>query len=265
LSTSAHAATWSDTFIGLSHGTQFAAPFITKDISKSIVNFTHASGYKYGSNFFSIDHLMSSKDDPAFKGSSDGAREFYSVYRHTLDLGAVSDISFKFGPVKGLGLTGGFDANSKTDAGYNSRKQMLVAGPTLKLDVPGFFDVSLLQLWESNAPYSTFSGTGTPRYGYTPHPMISAVWGTPVGGFWFKGVANFISSKGKNEFGGATKPETFINTALMYDLSAAIGAPKNTFQAGLGYNWWKNKFGNDASVVPGAFARTPTLRAEYHF
>ena len=34
------------------------------------------------------------------------------------------------------------DINTKDDAGYNSKKRMLVAGPTLMLDVPGFFNLS---------------------------------------------------------------------------------------------------------------------------
>jgi len=264
---SSQAADWSDTFIGVSSGSKFAEPFNAKDISKTIVNFTHVSGYKHGSNFLSIDYLMSSKDDPAYAGSKDGAREVYAIYRHTLDLGTASGTSLKFGPVKTVGLTAGFDVNTKTDAGYNSKKQMLVFGPTLKFDVPGYLDISLLQLWESNAPYSTYTGSGVSRYSYDPHPMVSSVWGTPVAGFWFKGVANFIASKGKNEFGGSTKPETFIDMALMHDLSAQMGAPKNTFQVGVGYNWWKNKFGNDANgpAGKGAFAKTPTLRTEYHF
>ena len=158
LSVSAQAADWSDTSMGLKYGTKFAEPFNSKDIAKTVASFTHVSGYKYGSNFFTIDYLMSSKDDPAFDGATSGAREFYAIYRHTLDIGTVSGSSFKFGPVKGLGFTAGFDVNTKDDAGYNSKKQMLVAGPTLKFDVPGFLDVSLLQLWESNVTLPSFSG-----------------------------------------------------------------------------------------------------------
>jgi hypothetical protein len=31
------------------------------------------------------------------------------------------------------------------------------------------------------------------------------------------------------------------------------------------YQYWKNKFGNSDHNNPGATARTPMLRAEYHF
>lgn len=264
-----HAADWSDTSLSYRYGTKFAEPFNTEDISKHIVNFSSASGYKYGKNFLSVDLLLSSVEDPSSAGSTDGAHEAYAVYRHTLDLGKVTGANMAFGPVRGVGATAGFDFNSKTDAGYNSKKRMLVAGPTLMFDVPGFLDVSLLALWESNAPYNSFSNTSTARYSYDVHPMLSAAWGIPfnVGGvaLSFEGFANYIASKGKNEFGGATAPETNVDMQIMYDLSPAIGAAKNTLKVGLEYQYWRNKFGNPARNIPGATAKTPMVRVEYHF
>lgn len=266
---SAQAADWSDTSIGYRRGTEFAEPFNSKDIKKNILNLNHVSGYKYGSNFFNADYLMSDSNDPAYAGASTGAREIYVVYRHTLDLGKISGTSFKFGPIRGLGLTAGFDYNTKNDAGYNSSKQMVVAGPTVMFDVPGFLNASLLQLWESNAPYNSFTRTGVDRYHYDPHPMLNLAWGIPITttGLSFEGFANFITAKGKNEFGNDTGAETNIDMQLMYDLSPLIGAAPKTFKVGLEYQWWKNKFGNKASgpAGSGAFAKTPMIRAEYHF
>ena len=38
------------------------------------------------------------------------------------------------------------------------------------------------------------------------------------------------------------------------------------FKLGIEYQYWKNKFGNSASIAgPGSFAKTPMIRAEYHF
>jgi nucleoside-specific outer membrane channel protein Tsx len=268
LSASAQAAEWSDTSLSYRYGSQFAEPFNDKDISKHIVNFSSVSGYKYGKNFVSVDFLLSSQDDPSSAGSHDGAHEAYAVYRHTLDIGKVTGANLAFGPVRGVGVTAGFDVNTKNDAGYNSKKRMLVAGPTLMFDVPGFLDVSLLALRESNAPYNTYTHTATPRYTYKTHAMISMAWGIPfnVGiPLSFEGYANFIDSKGKDEFGGNTAPETNIDLQIMYDMSGAVGAAKNTFKVGLEYQYWKNKFGNSSTNNPGATASTPMVRAEYHF
>ena len=87
--TSVQAADWSDTYIGYRTGSKFAEPFGANDIGKDILNLGHVSGYKYGTNFFNVDYLMSDKKDPSFAGSTTGAREVYIVYRHTLDMEKV--------------------------------------------------------------------------------------------------------------------------------------------------------------------------------
>jgi len=254
---STFAADWSDTYIGYRYGTKFAEPYESNDISKSIFNLSHVSGYKYGTNFFNADMLISDSKDPASANSTDGAHEVYVVYRHTLDLGKVIGKDLSYGIIRGAGLTAGFDYNNKDDAGYNSKKHMLVAGPTLMLDVPGFLNVSLLALWESNAPCNTFTNTCVSRYTYKTHPMLTAAWGIPLGStsLSFEGFANFIASKGKDEFGASTKPETNIDMQLMLDVGAVTGGPKNTFKVGLEYQYWKNKFGNDS----GGPAGTPII------
>jgi nucleoside-specific outer membrane channel protein Tsx len=264
----AHGADWSDTSISYRYGEKFAEPFNDKDISKSIINLSSISGYKYGTNFFSADFLISNADDPSSAGSTDGAHEAYLVYRHTLDIGKVSGANMAFGPVRGVGATIGFDVNTKNDAGYNSKKRMLVIGPTLMMDVPGFLNVSLLALRESNAPYNTFTQTSTSRYTYKTHAMVNLAWGIPFNigiPLSFEGFANFIDSKGTNEFGGSTAVETNIDMQVMYDMSEVVGAKKNTFKVGLEYQYWKNKFGNSDKRNPGATAKTPMVRAEYHF
>jgi nucleoside-specific outer membrane channel protein Tsx len=137
------------------------------------------------------------------------------------------------------------------------------------MDVPGFLNISLLVLWESNAPYNTFSKVSTPRYGYDAHAMLGAAWGIPLGGsgLSFEGFANFIAAKGKNESGGDSAAETNIDMQIMYDLSGALGVAPKSLKVGLEYQYWKNKFGNNSDGVAGkgAFARTPMIRLEYHF
>jgi hypothetical protein len=267
-SVKALAVGWSDNSLGYRYGTKFAEPYNRADIAKHIVNFSHASSYEYGSNYFCADWLLSENKDPSAAGSESGAQEIYAVYRHTVDLGKAGNVDLKTGPFRGFGVTVGFDANAKDDVKYNSRKRMLVAGPTAMLDVPGFLNVSLLQLWESNAPHVD-NGLSTPRYSYDPHPMLNLAWRMPVAHtpLAFSGYANFIAAKGRNEFGKPTKPETNVDLALMYNAGKFVGSDKNAVLAGLGYQYWKNKFGNDHTgpAGQGAYARTPMVRAEYHF
>lgn len=268
------AAEWSDTAISWRYGTTFAEPFINQDIKKNIIALTHVSGYKYGTNFLNVDMLLSDKNDPSHVDNpNEGAHEVYVVYRNTIDIGKVRGSDIKYGPIRGVGATVGFDINTKTDAGYNSKKRMLVAGPTLMMDVPGFLNISLLALWESNQPSGwnpvAAAQYSVNRYDYDVHPMLTAAWGIPLGTLplSFEGFANFIASKGDDEFGGKTAPETNIDMQVMWDLGAAMGSAKNTFRVGLEYQYWRNKFGNNHSgpAGEGAFAKTPMIRVEYHF
>ena len=267
----ANAADWSDTSLSLRYGTSFAEPYDNnadgsrRDIKKDIFAFTHVSGYKYGSNFFNVDILLSDKNDPGNGvAGNPGAQEVYAVYRHLLDIGKVTGSTFKYGPMRGLGLTAGIDLNSKND-GYASKKRMFVIGPTLMIDVPGFLNLSALLLDESNAPNGL-----TSRYHYKNHGALEADWGIPIGSMplSFNGYAMYIGTKGKNEFGGDTAPETHIDMQLMLDAGAALGGAKHSFLVGLAYEYWRNKFGNPTTTPgagPGATARTPMIRGEYHF
>ena len=69
----AQAADWSDTSLGYRHGSHFAEPYNPNAIEKNIFNFSHASGYKYGSNFFNIDLLLSDDKDPFSAKATNGA------------------------------------------------------------------------------------------------------------------------------------------------------------------------------------------------
>ncbi len=266
----AQAADWSDTSVSWRYGTRFAEPYNPEHISKHIFALTHASGYKYGSNFFNVDLLQSDKNDPASLTQSEGAQEAYIVYRHTLDIGALRGTEMRYGPVKGVGVTFGFDWNTKNDVGYNSRKRMLVAGPTLMWDVPGFLNTSILLLRESNAPSGAFPPISNVngRYTYDTHAMLSATWGIPVAErLSFEGYLNFIAAKGRDEVGNGTGAETNLDMALMYDIGSHFGQPKNRFRLGLEYQFWNNKFGNTRKTTGGQGQRasTPMVRAEYHF
>lgn len=264
------AAAWSDTALSWRIGNTFAEPFNPLDIGKNIFALTHAGGYKYGSNYFNLDLLQSDADDPGSLTQRSGAQEAYALYRGTLDIGKLRGADLSYGPVSGVGVTAGFDWNTKNDVGYNSRKRMLVLGPTLMWKTPGFLATSLLLLHESNAPSGAFPPISQVqgRYTYDLHPMLSLAWGIPVGkGFKFEGYANLIAAKGKDEVGNQTGVETNIDMQLMYDVGAAFGGSRNLFRIGLEYQYWNNKFGNTYQTTGGRGQRagTPMVRAEVHF
>ena len=274
---SAQAATWSDTSIGWRYGTQFAEPYKNDadgsrtDITKQIFNLTHASGDKYGSNFFNVDLLQSNDEPNSTQSNNKGTQEAYVVIRRYLDLGAITKTNLSVpGYIRGAGLTAGLDWNTKNDS-YSSKKRMWVVGPTIQFDVPGFLDFSILALVESNDPSSDTPrfGYSSGRYTYDTHAAAQFTWGIPIAKtpLSFEGYALWIDSKGKNESGGDTKAETHIDARVMYDLSSVIGLKGSKLRAGAGYEYWKNKFGNDTDgfAGKGATASTPMVRVDYHF
>ncbi len=100
--------------------------------------------------------------------------------------------------------------------------------------------------------------------------MLNAAWGIPIGdsAFSFEGFVNFIAAKGNDEFGNPTKAETNFDAQVMLDVGKATGGPKGRYKIGFEYQYWKNKFGNDNAnpfFLGGATAKTPMVRAEFHF
>ena len=267
------AADWSDTALSMRYGTTFAEPYNNNadgsrtDISKAILALTNVTGYKYGTTFVNIDFLVSDHKDPGggIAGHA-GAQEVYGVFRTTLDLGKVTGMPLKMGPVRGYGLTAGIDVNTKND-GYASKKRMFVIGPTVMLDVPGFLNLSALLFDESNAPAAIAT-----RYHYKNHAAFEADWGISILDLplSFNGYALFITAKGKDEFGAQTAPETHLDMDLMLDAGSLMGLSKKTALVGVEYEYWRNKFGNKTATGPflagdGATASTPMVRFEYHF
>ena len=257
------AATWSDTFIGYRYGTDFREPNNTKDVEKHILQFTHASGYSVGQNFVNLDIFQSDKADPTERGGSNGATEFYLTYRHQVHLGKAFDKSLAFGPVKEVAITAGVDLNTKNSP-VQPRKRLLVVGPTLKFDVPGFLDVSLLFGKEWN--HNNF-GTVEKEIAFDPQWIISAAWGIPFNAgpvpLKFQGFANYLSEKGDDYNGKKTKAETLMRASLMVDVGQMAWGKKNTLLMGVGYEYWRNKFGNHG--IKGVDVDAPTFQMEWHF
>ena len=266
----AQAATWSDSFLGYRYGTGFREPSNTKEVRKHVLQFGHASGYAYGQNFLNLDVLQSDKNDPS-SGADTGATEFYLTYRHQLHLGKLLDKDLSFGPVKEVALTAGFDLNTKNTA-FAPRKRLVVAGPTLKFNVPaGFFDLSLLAGKEWNHCGLAFCTDH--EHGFDAQWILSAAWGVPFQAgpvpLKFQGFINYNSEKGKDYSGVKTEAETLLRTSLMVDVGQIAAGRKNTLLLGVGYEMWLNKFGNHATAAgvtkPGINTYAPTLQMEWHF
>lgn len=261
LSVPSMAQTWSDTWLGYRHGDAFREPGNPDRVSKDILNVGHASGYGYGQNFFNLDILQSDRNDPA-QGGATGATEFYLVYRHQVHADKLTRTPWQFGPVRQVAITLGFDLNTKNTA-VAPRKRLALMGPTLKLDVPGFLDVSLLAAYETGH----CGVCQEPTVSYDPFPMLSLAWGIPfdvVGApLRFQGFANAMAGKGENHGGNETHTELLSRPALMLDVGHFLLGEDKVMWVGVGYEIWRNKFGNQGVI--GVDTATLTANAEWHF
>jgi hypothetical protein len=77
----------------------------------------------------------------------------------------------------------------------------------------------------------------------------------------FQGFANYTGPKGKDGFGAQTVPELLTESSLMIDVGSTTGKAGKVF-VGLGYQFWKNKFGNAPGV--GTQANVLQVLTELH-
>ncbi|HSV81606.1 MAG TPA: outer envelope protein [Ramlibacter sp.] len=259
ISATAHAAEWSDTYIGYARSNRFKEPGRNMALTKDVVSLAHVSGYSLGTNFFNVEMLLSDDNNRA-NNSARRAHEVYVVYGNTLSFGKLRKAPVAFGPVRDVGLHVGFDFSSKNDA-FGGAVFKLLVGPKLDFDVPGLLQVALLRKreWGNNS----ISGMDV-RYDDTWR--LAANWrfdfqlGLPA---VFKGWGTYTARMGRDGFGNQTAPETWIEPSLLWDVGAAAGKEK-VFYAGLGYQYIRNKFSNNGSI-PGTRVSAPMVKLEAHF
>lgn len=189
---------WMSNSVGFRYGQQFTNPNNPDKFAKRIYSFTHADGYRYGSNFFNLDVFLSDSRDSR-KGTDHGGSEVYAVYRHQLYASRVFDRPLGTGLVKDYAFTLGFDASRNNNLA-SAKKRALVFGPTLKFNGPGVLDLSLLYYREKN--HFGVPGARHPDHTFDTTYMLNLTWMRPfkVGNraAKFQGFVNYVGEKGED-------------------------------------------------------------------
>lgn len=255
--TGAMAADWSTNSIGYRYAPSGSEPGVSSKVPKNILTFTHVSGDKLGSNFFTIDLLKSSKADPA-AGNASGAQEWYGFYQRNFSLNAMTGNKTGYGFAKDLNLTARVDAGTKNTAFAPSPLKLRVGMSASMPVTAGFWDVGVEAYKETNN-----NGIVGKSVSFKVAPALVSAWAIPVGGVGtFGGFLSVVGPKGKDGFGADTATETLARATFMFD----VMGPKSGLTAGFGIEYWKNKFGNNnaiASVKNSATSTTPLLLVEY--
>lgn len=252
VSFTAQAADWSATEVQLQYG-DLKKPFQGGGSSSdtngtTILTFQHASGWKYGDNFFFIDHLNYGKTDFEDTEGRPGDDEFYGEWYSNFSLGKISGKDLKVGFIKDVGLIAGFNIAPEVDTLY------YLPGVSIALDIPGFafaqiYVTGYIQNGASNV------GGGT-KIEEDDSYMIDFSWAYPftIGSTkWsFEGHVEYIdgadtdvivSGVGKVDEG---ERESWIlaQPQLRLDLGNFWGTPDQLF-VGIEYQYWNKKLGDN--------------------
>ena len=251
------AADFSIDSVGYRYAPSQSEPGVTDKVSKNILTFTHVSGDKLGGNFFTIDLLKSSNKDPA-NGGAQGAQEWYGFYQRSFSLSAMTGNKGGYGFAKDLSLTGRIDAGTKNTTFAPSPFKLWLGAEAAMPVSAGFWNVGLSVMKETNN-----NGIVGRAVSFKAAPALTSAWAIPVGGVGtLGGFASIVGPKGKDGFGAETKTETLLQAKFMFD----VMGPKSGLSAGLGVEYWNNKFGCDNSksfVKNSCTATTPLLLVEY--
>jgi hypothetical protein len=257
LSLGAQAADWSDTSVGYRYASQQSEPGVSDSVSKNILSVTHVSGDKLGTNFFTIDLLKSGSNDPSASGPS-GAQEWYGFYKRSFSLTALSGQPVTLGFAKDVSLTARVDAGAKNTAFAPSPFKVRLGASAAMPVSAGFWDVGVDLYKEKN-----HNGLVGKDVTFDTAVALTSAWAIPAGPGTFGGFIDIVGPKGKDGFGDKTKTEVLARGTYMFD----VAGPKSGLKAGVGVEYWSNKFGcnNSTSFVKNSCkATTPLLLVEYH-
>jgi hypothetical protein len=234
-STTLMAADWSDTEVQVLHGAQFRDvsnnnPHNTRDI----VTLQHASGYKYGRNFFFVDASKASQTS-----NNDNFNDIYLEYYHTLSFTKIAGKDWSRQFIKDVGFTAGVNYGTNNSA-FRPSPKVLLFGPTFDLNIPGFafFNVDVLSYKDNG----TFRGFGSGRLCGNSNTtyQLTPVWKLPFqlgsAKFNFEGFMDIIGDH------GTCKTQVLTQPQLRWDVGNHFGKPDSLY-LGIEYQYWHNKFG----------------------
>jgi hypothetical protein len=122
----------------------------------------------------------------------------------------------------------------------------------------GFWDIGVAAYKESNN-----NGIMNKAVSFDVAPALNSAWAIPMAGVGtFGGFASIVGPKGKDGFGEKTAMETLIRATFMFD----VMGPKTGLSAGVGVEYWNNKFGCDSSLSTNGNkckATTPLVLVSY--
>jgi nucleoside-specific outer membrane channel protein Tsx len=222
------AAIWSSTNMQYLYGSGYE---LASSEDASIITLEHASGWKYGDNFFFFDIFQPFDKD----------NDIYGEWHPRLSFGKMTGNSWAFGPVK--------DVLVATELNVGTAWRAYLYGAGFDLDLPhfAFFSVNFFLRKEFNSAFDVEYST------YQISPSWSLPFNLGNARFDFTGFLDYAGSDGDFKANLLTAPQ------LLLDVGNFSGKPGNFF-VGVEYQYWKNKYG-----VDGIDESVAQLMAKWYF
>jgi len=275
-----------DTTVSYRHEFSATDPGSAVKFPKEIAGLTHVDAYAYGTNFFNIDFLQSNGFDPMAPalqaatapytnyGAGGASMELYALYRGTLSGNALSHSKmFSFGFLKDISLSFGGDGESQNTA-FAPHKRDLVGGIQFSFDVPGYLTLAVhaYKEWNHNGltqvggPLAFLSPGPTSYFNpfnggvsFRVTPEFEATYAQPLTftglPLTFSGFTNVVMPKGKDGFGNNTRTEILTSERLTLDIGQLTFGKPHVLDWFVGYKFWWDKFGNNATFGQASFTQ----------
>lgn len=214
---------WSNTEIQYLHGDSYRNPSNPRDITQSILTFSHADGWKYGRNFLFLDALITEDGQPS---QTNLYGEMYSY----LSLSKVIDKNLSFSIFKDLNASIAVNAGENLDS-PKSGSRVALYGFTIDFNLP-FFKVFNIDFMRHNVLEPVAIGTSW---------QMTTVWKMPfeiANTKWsLEGFADFTESKNAKYVGNI-----LAQPQLRLDIGDLWGQSNHVY-VGIEYQYWHNKYG----------------------
>ncbi len=213
--------------VQLLYGTSYHEPDVAPDISKALVTFENAAGWKWGSSYFFVDLLRS------YSAADQSATEVYGEWYPSASLRAMSGRGPGSGFVRDVSLTMAVNAGTRSTG---SQTMVLLPGVTAELAVPGF---KLLTL----GVYAYVDRTKIDGEEFGAHGtgiQITPSWSVPFhigrASLVLDGFADYIGEHGELSYQVLAQPQLKVDISPLWHREGKV-------LVGVEWQIWKNKYG----------------------
>lgn len=218
---------FTDWNVQLLYSTAFSEPGIDDEISKGLVTFENAAGWKWGSSYAFVEVLRS------YSAADDDATEVYGEWYPSASLRSLSGRGPGDGFVRDVSLTLALNAGTKSTG---PQALAMLPGITADLAVPGFKFFTLgvyAYIDRSKFEGEEFGARGT---SFQVTPSWSMPFRVGRASFVFDGFADYIGEHGELEYQFLAQPQLKIDASPLWGREG---------QVYIGVEWqvWQNKYG----------------------